>query len=484
MYRRDEIAIGLFACLAARALQARAIFWPMIVFDDFGILARSLTWATTCANLWIPANEHAMPLGRLSTWCLVQLAGRPTWFPAVCAWQGPLAVLAAMGLLYLFVRRELGHPLYGLVAMILFGVTSVHAQAVTWFSASFSVLTLDSLLLGLLAAQRWRQTRHSIYLVLCALCTALAPGWFASGVLAGPLCSLYLLPSRDAALPKSGTGPSRRGFTISAFLATLVPLLGTLAFLAVSLPLTGERIMNAEHYSGSTAIQALGPVTGLLNTGRSIVENLTLGIFGISSVDCPLFLMPVLLIGLVWLLWKWWRPAPERRLLYLGLGFILLSYMLVYSARAAWPYAGNMNRPSWGRYHLLPQVGLALLFCGAYPATCISAGNRLPRGYSRVARCSSFAWASVRLFCIQLPRGLLAGPPYEPEQMEVLRRIERVDECCRQNHIAAATARAGLGSLQLPLCGESDNGWELLRGSADPRVMTVEEARRLLQNCE
>ncbi|HLN29686.1 MAG TPA: hypothetical protein VK395_18215 [Gemmataceae bacterium] len=484
MYRRDEIAIGLFACLAALALHARAIFWPMIVFDDFGILARSLTWSTTCANLWIPANEHAMPLGRLSTWCLVQLAGRPTWFPAVCAWQGPLAFLAAMGLLCLFVRRELGHPLYGLVAMILFGVTSVHAQAVTWYSASFSVLTLDSLLLGLLAAQRWRQTRHSIYLVLCALCTALAPGWFASGVLAGPLCSLYLLPSRDAALPKSGTGPSKRRFTISAFMAMLVPLLGTLAFLAVSLPLTGERIMHAEHYSGSTAIQALGPVTGLLNTGRSIVENLTLGIFGISSVDCPPFLVPVLLIGLVWLLWKWWRPARERRLLYLGLGFILLSYMLVYSARAAWPYEGNMNRPSWGRYHLLPQVGLALLCCGALPSHLRIGGEQASSGLLSRRPAFVLCLGICALFCIQLPRGLLAGPPYEPEQMEVLRRIERVDECCRQNHIAAATARAALASLQLPLCGESDNGWELLRGSADPRVMTVEEARRLLQNCE
>jgi len=456
----------------------------MIVFDDFSILARSLTWATTCANLWIPANEHAMPLGRLSTWCLVQLAGRPTWFPAVSAWQGPLSALAAMGLLYLFVRRELGHPLYGLVAMIVFGVTSVYAQAVTWFAASFSVLTLDTVLLGLLAAQRWRQTRHSSYLVLCALCTALAPGWFASGVLAGPLCSLYLLPSRDAALPESGTGPSGQRFTISAFTVTLVPLVGTLGFLAVSLPRTGERIMHAEHYSGTTAIQAWGPLTGLLNTGRSIVENLTLGIFGISNIDCPLFLVPVLLLGLAWLLWKWWRPAPERRLLYLGLGFILLSYMLVYSARAAWPYEGTMNRPSWGRYHLLPQVGLALLFCGALPCHLRIGGEQASSGKLSRRQVFILCLGIGAVFLIQLPRGLLAGPAYEPGQIEVLRRIERVDECCRQNHIAAATAREALGSLQLPSCGESDNGWELLRGSADPREMTIEEARRLIQNCE
>src|SRR5262249_60566507 len=114
---------------------------------------------------------------------------------------------------YLFVRRELGHPFYGLVAISLFGVTSIYQQAVGWFSTSFSVLTLDMLLLGLLAAQRWRQTGRSWHLALCVLWCGLAPAWFASGVLAGPLCGLYLLvPQRSSPgkAPPSPRAPLRR----------------------------------------------------------------------------------------------------------------------------------------------------------------------------------------------------------------------------------------------------------------------------------
>src|SRR5262249_13670368 len=162
--------------------------------DDFQILVRSWTWQRTWDDLWVPANEHAMPVGRLTTWALVQLASRASAVPQVAAFQGPLAVIVGALLLYLFVRRELGHPLYGLVAAALFGVSTVYGQAVYWFSSSFSILTLDTLLLALLAAQALRRTGSWLYLHLCVLAVALAPTWFASGILAGPLCALYLLP--------------------------------------------------------------------------------------------------------------------------------------------------------------------------------------------------------------------------------------------------------------------------------------------------
>src|SRR5207247_1316816 len=68
----------------------------------------------------------------------------------------------------------------------------------------------------------------------------------------------------------------------------------------------------------------------------------------------------------------WWRPVPHRRLLVLGLGMIVLSYLLVYSARGEWSYDGQdqtaaMNTPVWGRYHLIPQLGLTLLLVGGLP---------------------------------------------------------------------------------------------------------------------
>src|SRR5436305_11225723 len=89
--------------------------------------------------------------------------------------------------------------------MILFGVTCVYQQAVYWFAASFSVPALDTTLLALLAAQHWRRTGRPRSLLLAAAGAALAPAWFASGILAGPLCCLYLLPA-----PGEGKDEGRR----------------------------------------------------------------------------------------------------------------------------------------------------------------------------------------------------------------------------------------------------------------------------------
>ena len=55
------------------------------------------------------------------TYALMQVGGRATLLPWTAGLVGPLALLAALPLVYLFVRRELGHPVFGLVAAALFG---------------------------------------------------------------------------------------------------------------------------------------------------------------------------------------------------------------------------------------------------------------------------------------------------------------------------------------------------------------------------
>src|SRR4051812_46493527 len=137
------VLLGLLPCAAAMVLQALPLARPQLFVDDFQILLKSWTWTSTCDNLWVPSNEHTMPLGRLSSWLLVQLAGRLTALPLATRLHGLLALLLALPLLYTFLRRELGHPFYGLVGMILFGVTTVYEQAIAWFAASFAVLALD-----------------------------------------------------------------------------------------------------------------------------------------------------------------------------------------------------------------------------------------------------------------------------------------------------------------------------------------------------
>jgi hypothetical protein len=88
----------------------------------------------------------------------------------------------------LLVRRETDRPLAGLLAISWFGVTAIYQQAVTWFAASFSVLTLVTCRAPrrtAAAAEAQPRRPGAVRRVVC-------PGaaWFASGVLAGPICGV------------------------------------------------------------------------------------------------------------------------------------------------------------------------------------------------------------------------------------------------------------------------------------------------------
>src|SRR5437588_738541 len=108
--------LGFLSCAASFALYLAPLGNAYLQQDDFQILLRSWTWQATVAHLWVPANEHFMPLGRLSTWLMVQVGGRMSTMPLAAILQGPLGLLAGMWLVYFFVRRELGQPFYGLLA--------------------------------------------------------------------------------------------------------------------------------------------------------------------------------------------------------------------------------------------------------------------------------------------------------------------------------------------------------------------------------
>jgi hypothetical protein len=481
---------------AAFLLYARWIIHPYLAVDDFQILVSSWTWRRTWDNLWVPANEHAMPLGRLTTWALVRLSGSAGAVPYLAGLQGPFAVVAGVALLYFFVRRELGHPLYALVAAALFGVSTVYEQAVYWFSSSFSILTLDTLLLALLAAQAWRRSRRPIYLALCVLAVTLVPTWFASGILAGPLCALYLLPPED----DTGVSRGRGAALIRSALIAAVPLLGIALFLAVSLPRTARTIMHLPHYEGQTALQSFHLLPGLQYTLWSVVENLLLGQLGLSRVGEP-FGLASIPFGLAVAVWPmlillgawWWRGAPVgRRQMLLGLGLILAGYLLVYSARAEWGYEGRMNRPLWSRYHLLPQLGLALFLSGGLPRWAgrwrLRPGDRLTWEQAAallglVAILAATQWPRVAWTSWTEDRE--TDLRAQREQQQVLRRIDEVDALCRRYRIGAATAQAALGTADIPGGGNSPenriSAWEFLRGSPDPDPsITPDDARRLL----
>jgi hypothetical protein len=474
---------ALLACGAALYLNRETLTHPYLMLDDFGILARSWTWQDTIANLWVTSNEHSMPLGRLSTWLLIRLASRPSHLAAVLDLQGPVALLAGMGLVYLFVRREMGHPFPALLAMTLFGVCTHFHDAIFWFAASFALVGLVTTLLGLLAAQSWLGHGRYRSLTLCLAAAALAPGWFTTGLLAGPLCALYLVgPAAREPLP--GTGPPPRG--LRRWLPALAPLAGTALSLAITLPHNLTQILNLPRVEvEATARQTTDPIVGLIWTARALVDDVVPGLLGWPGVTVPTEVVPLNLVLLAAAgVWWWRRRAAHRRLLLLGLGFILLSYLMIFSGRAYFVYE---EVHAWGRYHMYAHLGSVLFLAGGWPLrglmTASAAGRSL---WLRMAWAVVAVCALGLLVRAQLPRA--SELPFDPQQAADWRRVEEMDALCRAHHIDAATARQALPPFAIKGCMGQElerhvpiTGWYFLRASPDPRPVTVEEARRLLQ---
>ena len=466
--RRRAFLWGSAVCVIVLAMRTPILVRPGIIIDDFQILAQSWTWEATRANLWLPANEHSMPLGRLSTWAAVRVTGRLTDTLRLLCFQGPLAVAVAAVLVYLFVRRETGQPLPALLAMALFGVSTHYWEAVVWFAASFAVLGLVMLLLGLVAAQRWRQTGRRRSLVWSALWCGLAPGWFGTGMLAGPLCSLYLLGSDTPALRQDQRWRRR--------LLALTPCLGTAISLAVTLPLNAERILNLPRSSlNKKAWETFNPLVGLEYTLRAVVDDVLPGVVGVSTLSLPVpwvWLALVVLVGAgVW----WWRSAPARALILLGLGMIVSNYLLIFTARAYQDYADVHS----SRYQLYPHLGLALIVGGGWRR------GWYPTSLGAIPHWKVAAFLAVLVLAQSWPNWCWIG---DLRQAADFRRIEEVDARCRRYHIDARTARQALPEkFEVVGCtpeqkvdGRPVIGWDFLRGSDDPRPVSIDEARRLL----
>jgi hypothetical protein len=480
---RSPWLVAVWIGLATLLLYARPLLFPYLVQDDFQILSRGTTWQRTRASLWAPQNEHAMPPGRILTFLLVQAAGSAEHLPQLTTLVGPLSLLLSLLLLSEFVRRELGHPLYGLVPAALFGISSTYYQAVKWFASSFAMPSLVFLLLGLLAVQSWRRTGRGWYLDLAALCCLIAPAWFGSGILAGPVCCLYLAWPQPADQPAP---PGRLGHW------SVVPLLGTGAFLALSLPLTAQAIMHLPHYHGKTALELFDPWQGLLLTGRSTADNLFLGLFGVSGVHVPLWLVPPLLAGLA-ALGGWWCRGGSPRLALLGVGLIVSNYWLIYSIRWSWGYEAEpdtgwrgMTTYTWSRYHLLSQLGLSLIVAAGLPARAGRWFTLHDGGLTR--RQAGWLLCLIGLlFVAQAPRAVfpLEDWKHQEYQRQELREVGEMDERCRRYGISAETARSALKDHPPPFrkgdYADDVDGWDLLRGSDHPRDLSVEEARRLLE---
>ena len=226
----------------------------------------------------------------------------------------------------------------------------------------------------------------------------------------------------------------------------------------------------------ATAWQTFDPLVGLAYTCRVVVDELLLGLFGGLQVTSSI---PLVIAG--WLLlaglgtW-WWCHSPHRLLLVLGLGTIFSSYLLIFSARAYFPYEAVQHS---SRYHLLAMLGLAFILGGG-PLVRLSRRTFVERHGGLLA-----VGLLTLLVASQLPQCHYLRQ--DPEQPAALRRIVEIDARCRAHRIDAATAGQALPPLPIAGCfgeevdGRLLDGWYFLRGSSDPLPLSADEARRLLE---
>jgi hypothetical protein len=246
------------------------------------------------------------------------------------------------------------------------------------------------------------------------------------------------------------------------------------------LPRNAERIMHLSHFQGQTLTESFHLDKGIMYTCRSLVDNLFVGTLGYTGAMFP-WPAPVivLLVLLFCLAGYWWWLARDRRLLLLGAGCILVSYVLTYSARAEWPYH---QLRTWTRYHVFPHLGLVLFICGGLPRWqrwLLQDWTAPAAHWRRFVLCLVLARICELIFIVQMPRSLFSVTGNSQQQRE-LQRIAAVDARCRELGISAETARQALPPFKLWSCDEEISPWEFLHGSPDPRPISVEQARQLL----
>jgi hypothetical protein len=433
--------------VAVLVVHVRSLLAPRLINDDMQIVREAWTWERVRTNLWVPMNEHCWPVFRLAGYAVTQCSGGLAGVPLAAAVFSRLALLATVGGLYQFVRRERG-PLAGLVSATAFGVSSVYMESVYWFAATPGVLCLATAVVGLLGAQRWLAGGRW-GLAVAGGAAAVAPGWFGGGVLVGPLLAVYLV---------------RRG--PGGWWAWAVPVAGTFAYFALCLPLAGGSMMRPAHHNGRSTLEVFNPTVAAENTVRAITDQLLLGAVGVGGVSCPLWVTAVGTAAAVAAAGWWWWRAGRPRVVLVGGGFILLNYLLVYSLRAEWSYPEQMV--TWSRYNTFPQFGLALVFGGGVWNTT---------ALTRRQWWGVLAAVAV-LTAIHAPVAYLRTPAQNPELAAELERVQEADRVCRRERIAGEDAARVLHDAH-PKWPHSDL-WQCVWGSANPVPKSDEEIRKVL----
>jgi hypothetical protein len=455
-YHRAISAVLAAFCIATCLFgHAQRLRYASLFSDDL-IRVGEVQTQPLEARLFRPFNEHVAPIFEVVTTVAWRLAGkRLAAAPLAFTVASYVPFVLILMLLSELVRQELGSRTTALAAVMIFGISSVDAEAIYWYSASSFSWALMWTLVVLICSGAASRLRKPLGWCGAALAAALAPACSAIGVIAGPLGTVRLL----------ATGPARRG---KSLLIALVPSAGTLVYMAIYFVFRPAEILAAEGERRVTI------VAGLCAACRAPFEVLLPGLLGIrlDKSGLPLALILVLLIaGLLGVIW-WARRSSCRHLIVCGVGLIVGGYGLTYLVR------GHYG-PYWllqvERYHLFPQAGLTLIVVAALHVWLKRADRR-----PDLTSCTLIGLAAL-LLAVHA-RGLRdRAQRYRfPEQQRTLAAFDRLNQTCREIGITRCQALAALDPIRTRWYPNENNALAMLPASVKSAVVPDASVRTML----
>ncbi|MBX6314251.1 MAG: hypothetical protein IRY99_15265, partial [Isosphaeraceae bacterium] len=398
-------ALALAVLAAPIGLVGDSLANLALIGDDFFYAAEARDWPTLCVYLLVPHNTHVVPLFRLWTYLLVQLAGRLANLQSTLATGSYVGLVVAMLAVGHFVARETGRTVLGLAAMAGLGITSVIEPAVVWYSAGQALWAGTAILGALLAAQAWRARGHWWWLALLVLGGVAAPAFWSGGLAAGPAVAAYLWAD--------GRPRCRR-----VALALLV--VGAAAMLLV-VALSRRQINETGLIWERHPELPPRPIQAVLLTAQAIPEALILGNLGIdAALTASQGVVFTLALAAAWYGTRRGRgwPTPLEAA---GAAVVLASFLLTYYFRGNFSF-DSLRTLGW--YYTIPQVG-AMVFAAAWWAgldsTATAAKPAPPHPLTRREALAVLTLAAA-LLVVHQPRlqrrAIAAAPPLTPWERE------------------------------------------------------------------
>ncbi len=313
-------------------------------FDRVGGLRRS----TLAESLFRPFNEHMAPLFEVVSWLSWQASGRQVLnVSRAFEVSSFLAMAATVSFLVAVLWQELRSATSTLIGLTVFALSAVSAETVLWYSASSftwsASATLAAWLCASLASSATRRSSTAIWLILSAMASLAAPAFSAIGLLAGPMGSL-----------RFGLNFDRPFSSLRQCGGMIVPMVGTLTYLLICQQFAYGPVIS------SSVRQHLEVQAALLATIEAPAAVLLPGLVGQGSlarrVSGPILAatgMTLLLAGLGVGL-----RSRRRPFLLSALALVLGGYLAAYATRAR---PGDLSIFEIQRYHLFPQIGIAML---------------------------------------------------------------------------------------------------------------------------